>query len=1059
MSTAFEQLKVALADRYAIERELGVGGMAIVYLARDLKHHRQVAIKVMKPEIAAVLGGERFLREIEIAASLQHPHILPLYDSGVAAVGVQGRPEAVGDGWANVTAPDRLRTPQAALLYYVMPYVEGESLSDRMAREGGLPVEDAVRILRDVSDALQYAHGRGVIHRDIKPDNVMLSGNHAVVTDFGVAKALHEAADVGTLTATGMAVGTPAYMAPEQATAQKHIDHRADIYALGVLAYELLAGRAPFEGATAQQVIAAHVTETPEPVTKHRPTVPPALAALIMRCLEKHPGDRVQRTEELVHQLEALATRSGGTAAVSAAPAMLHRPTQVVGLFGGVSLVVLGLVYALMLLLGLPDWVLPSALVLLIAGLPILLVTAHLEKRRVGAISAVAVGSGVRGLFTWRRAVGGGIAAFAVLGVIVSSYMAMRSLGIGPVGTLMATGVLEERDRIILADFVDRSGDSTRAYAVTEAFRVDLGQSPSLTLVDKSELGEAFRRMEREPPTAMTVDLAREVAEREGIKAVVAGEINAVGGSFVLSAQLITAGSGDVLVPVRETAKDSSEIIDAVDRLSKHLRERVGESLRSIRQTPPLDQVTTSSLSALRKYSQAGRAADAGEIARSAMLYQEAIALDSSFAGAYRSLSTTLQNYGLDRALAARSMERAYQLRDRLPERERLWTVSAYHRDRSEFQEALVPLLTLLEMEPNDAAVLNNIGVAYHEMRQEARSLEYYERARDLDPSSTPAQFNVVVTNVDLGRIAQAKAENERFRQAYPGNPTYFVSQVIIGNAEFDHDAVASAIDSLAPYEDASTAANMVWFRLMLAGIRGQPQVSEQVLRAAAERARRGQQVPEYLSAVTLLGLYDAAVRGDRAAGIARVDAALEVFPLDSLEPFDRPYLELAKFYAEVGDPGQGRAYLEQFDREVQPEYRPRVDVEYDRATAWVILAEGRLDDAIDAFRHADRRSCRICVLPGLARAYDRQGNLDSLQAVLERYVETPEDDRWEIDPWHLAGVYRRLAQVYEARGNVDGAVDYYGRFVDLWADADSELQPLVTAARESIERLTQERR
>jgi tetratricopeptide (TPR) repeat protein len=251
----------------------------------------------------------------------------------------------------------------------------------------------------------------------------------------------------------------------------------------------------------------------------------------------------------------------------------------------------------------------------------------------------------------------------------------------------------------------------------------------------------------------------------------------------------------------------------------------------------------------------------------------------------------------------------------------------------------------------------------------------------------------------------------------------------------------------------------MMLLRLMLAGIRGKPGVAEEILRSGEQRAARGLQVGAYLSAATTIGMYDASVRGDRAGAVARVGAALDAFPLDSLEPFGRPYLELAEFYARVEDAGRARAYLEAFDRDVPEEYRPRVDVEYDRATAWVVLAEGRLDEAIAAFRRADRRSCRICVLPGLARAYDQQGNQDSLQAVLERYVETPEDDRWETDPLELAGVYRRLAQVYEARGNIAGAIDHYGRFVDLWAEADPELQPLVTEARESIQRLTQDRR
>ena len=289
---SFDRLKTALADRYAIEREIGAGGMATVYLAEDLKHHRKVAVKVLRPDLAAALGPERFLREIEVAAQLHHPHILPLYDSGEA------------DGF----------------LYYVMPYEEGQSLREKLAKEGELPVTEAVRLLRDVVDALAHAHKHGVVHRDIKPDNVMLSDRHALVTDFGVAKAVTEATGRQQLTTAGVALGTPAYMAPEQAVADPHIDHRADIYAVGALAYELLTGRPPFTGTTPQMILSAHVTEAPELVTKHRTAVPPALASLVMKCLEKKPADRWQTAEELLIHLEALATPSGGVTPTDTRP-------------------------------------------------------------------------------------------------------------------------------------------------------------------------------------------------------------------------------------------------------------------------------------------------------------------------------------------------------------------------------------------------------------------------------------------------------------------------------------------------------------------------------------------------------------------------------------------------------------------------------------------------------------------------------------------------------------------------------------------------------------------
>jgi eukaryotic-like serine/threonine-protein kinase len=291
MPDPIASLKTALADRYAIEREIGQGGMATVYLAQDVRHHRKVALKVLRPELAATLGVERFLREIEVAANLQHPHILPLFDSGEAG----------------------------GFLFYVMPFVEGESLRAKLAA-GELPVTEAARILRDVVDALAYAHQRGVVHRDIKPDNVLISGRHALVTDFGVAKAVSEATGRQTLTTAGVALGTPTYMAPEQATADPHIDARADLYAVGVMAYEMLTGKPPFTGTTAQAVLAAHVTEPARPITAIRQAVPAPLAQLVMQCLEKRPADRPVSAEVLLPVLEALGTPSGGITPTATAP-------------------------------------------------------------------------------------------------------------------------------------------------------------------------------------------------------------------------------------------------------------------------------------------------------------------------------------------------------------------------------------------------------------------------------------------------------------------------------------------------------------------------------------------------------------------------------------------------------------------------------------------------------------------------------------------------------------------------------------------------------------------
>ncbi|MGA9838467.1 MAG: protein kinase [Gemmatimonadaceae bacterium] len=274
MTTAPDRLATALADRYRIERELGQGGMATVYLAEDLKHHRQVAIKVLKPELAAVLGADRFVQEITTTAQLQHPHILPLFDSGSA------------DGF----------------LYYVMPYVEGETLRDKLNRETQLGVDEAVKITREVADALDYAHRRGVIHRDIKPENILLHDGRPMVADFGIALAV-SAAGGGRMTETGLSLGTPHYMSPEQATAEKDITNRADIYSLASVLYEMLTGNPPHVGASAQQIIMKIVTEDAAPVTQMRKSVPANVAAALGKALEKLPADRFESAKSFADAL------------------------------------------------------------------------------------------------------------------------------------------------------------------------------------------------------------------------------------------------------------------------------------------------------------------------------------------------------------------------------------------------------------------------------------------------------------------------------------------------------------------------------------------------------------------------------------------------------------------------------------------------------------------------------------------------------------------------------------------------------------------------------------
>ncbi|MDZ4863256.1 MAG: serine/threonine-protein kinase [Gemmatimonadota bacterium] len=326
MTDSLARLTAALSDRYRIERELGQGGMATVYLAHDIKHDRQVAVKVLRPELAAVIGAERFLAEIRTTANLQHPHILPLFDSGKAV----GRSGGLSEG------------SPAEFLFYIMPFIDGESLRDRLSRDRQLPVDEALRLTAEVAEALDYANERGIVHRDIKPDNILLSRGHALVTDFGIALAVSQAGGTR-LTETGLSVGTPDYMSPEQAAGDRELDCRSDVYSLGCLLYEMLSGHPPFLGRTGQEVRARHALDPVPPLRAARATVPDAVEASVQRALSKQPADRFRTAGEF-----AGALRVGQPSVVRAARHATsgggRRQKQVLAL-GALGLLAVGVVW------------------------------------------------------------------------------------------------------------------------------------------------------------------------------------------------------------------------------------------------------------------------------------------------------------------------------------------------------------------------------------------------------------------------------------------------------------------------------------------------------------------------------------------------------------------------------------------------------------------------------------------------------------------------------------------------------------------------------------------
>ncbi|HEX5437502.1 MAG TPA: serine/threonine-protein kinase, partial [Gemmatimonadaceae bacterium] len=594
--TLRDQLQSHLGSAYTLERELGGGGMSHVFVAVETRLGRRVVVKVLSTEIAAEISAERFEREIRVAASLQQVNIVQVLSAG----DMDGLP------------------------YYTMPFVDGESLRARLRERGALSTSEVVSVLRDVARALAYAHERGIVHRDIKPDNVLLSGGAAVVTDFGIAKALSAARtgpDSATLTQLGTAIGTPAYISPEQAAGDPTLDHRADIYSYGCMAYELLTGEPPFANRTPQRLIAAHMVEAPRPVQELRPDTPPALAALVMRCLEKDATARPQSASEILGTLDAMTTSDPNRPVMPAV--LLGGPRmfwKALGVYAVAFIAVAVLAQAAIVGIGLPSWVLPAALILMALGLPVILFTAYTQRvmRRAvtqsptftprgtpslvthGTMAALAIKAGPH--VSWRRTMLGGVWAVAVFVVLVGGFMLLRALGIGPAGSLLAAGKLGPSDKVIVATFDATGVDTSLGSTLAEAVRTNLSESRVVHVVQTSAIVAALEQMQRPATTRVDLAIAREIAQRTGAKAVVGGRVVPAGSGYIVTARLIAAASGDELASYSESAKDAGDLIPSIDRLTKELRGRIGESLKSVRAAPPLEQVTTASLGALKSY-------------------------------------------------------------------------------------------------------------------------------------------------------------------------------------------------------------------------------------------------------------------------------------------------------------------------------------------------------------------------------------------------------------------------------------------------------------------------
>ncbi|MGQ0643692.1 MAG: protein kinase domain-containing protein [Gemmatimonadaceae bacterium] len=1048
MTDPREQLQSALGSAYTLERELGGGGMSRTYLATELSLSRKVVVKVLAPELLAGISVDRFKREVLLAARLQHPHVVPVLTAGDAA----------------------------GLPWFTMPYVEGESLRVRLAR-GPLRIGEIVGLLKDVARALEFAHSHGVVHRDIKPDNVLLAGSSATVTDFGIAKAITAARTDGSqrtaLTVTGQVIGTPAYMAPEQAGGDPDVDQRSDIYSYGAMAYEMLAGRPPFIGATAK-VIGAHFTETPRAITELRADTPSALAEVVMRCLEKDLARRPQTATELMRVLDSVVS----SGAMDAAPAILlggHiRLGRALSLWGTATALVTLTAWAATATIGIPDWVFPGSLGIMLAGLPVILATWYIQRtvRRAftatpaytpggsesghGTIASLAIKASPH--FSWRRTWLGGAIAVAAFVALVIGFMVMRALGIGPVGSLMAAGKLDAGGTLVVADFRGPPRDTTLGVTVGEALRTDLGQSSAFKVMSRATVRDILRLMQRPIESAVHYDLAREIATREGAKAVIDGDIVKLGDSYVISSRLVATLDGTELATFRQEAADENSLITSLGKLSREIRGKVGESLKDIRDAQSLERVSTPSLPALRKYVEGIRYTDElGNTARGLALLEEAVAIDTAFAMGWRKIAAVVGNLRTDRPRQMAAATRAFRHRERLSENERLLTEAYYYQNGPEpnLDRAIEAYDAILEREPDHMTALNNSGVSFVQKKDWAKAEERYRAAIEIKRPFGLTFNNLILAQVRQGKIAAAESTHVAFQRRFPNHEDLWegawVTQWARSNLRAA-DSIARATQRVARSQ--RQGSRSAWSLAASAMLRGK---IREALRWRAEghqaiyRVTKGADRPLLSAIDSALGVALFYQDTARARGIVR--RALAITPMAEIPTASRPWHELAIVAASMRDAQLAREALSGLEADLPQLGLLNNEAHRSFQRAWHAMSVARYEDAARAFQEAS---------PGIvgfweplatvasADAFDLAAQGDSAIVHYEEFIAKPEL-YGESQSMFLAGTHKRLGELYVLKGDTAKAESHYAQFLELWKDADLELQPKVREVRERL--------
>ncbi|MEO8031679.1 MAG: protein kinase, partial [Gemmatimonadota bacterium] len=1039
------QLQAHFGTAFVIERELGGGGMSRVFVANEVRLSRQVVVKVLNPILVQGLNADRFEREILLVASLQQANIVPVLSTG----DVEGIP------------------------YYTMPYVEGESLRSRLAGTG-LGIGDTIAILRDVTRALAYAHSHGVVHRDIKPDNVLLSGGTAVVTDFGIAKAVADSksadAPAGSgLTQTGTSIGTPLYMAPEQVAGDPSVDQRADLYSLGCMAFELLTGKSPFADRAPQRVLAAHLSEVPPPVSTLRPDCPAALSDLVARLMEKDPANRPQSAADVLSTLDTVVSSSAPT--LSQPPAGMFQRALIFYLIA--TAVVALLAKAAVVAIGLPDWVFPGAMIVMLLGLPALLVTGYVQRVRrhvytatptmtpggtitpkvpTGTMATMALKASPH--VTFRRTARAGAIAMTAFVMLIAGFMTLRALGIGAAGSLFASGKLAADDRIVLAEFTVSKEDSALAPILMEAVRAAVSQSKSIRLLAPTEVAGTLEQMQRNRDTPLDLTLAREVAARTGAKGVLTGHVARIGNGFAVSLELMSPEAGAPLASFQASANGPGDLLTVVDGLSRKLRGKIGESLKAVQRSVPLEQATTASLEALRKYSDAVKANDVDQdYDRAVKSAREAVALDSTFALAWRKLYVALLNS--NGALTARdsALDRAAHFAGKLPDREKNQVLGAYYsgsRTAADRGKAMAAYQAVYAADSTSSVAANQLTQLFTARRQYDSAQRYAVKQLQLQPTVGIAAglAGLMVTRNRLDEAAALLDSVTRTATITPANYTFTFARAELYRARGQHDSADRLMTPLLDSPIVAARAGAQWDQEKEALTDGR------LIRAMAIDSARSALLISRGVMAQFDGLIPAVVditwRSKREDGARRLDAIVAGKQWAAADPKDRPYEFIAKMYAFAGQPGKAQALWTRWAAEDPGAHAPASRSIDTAIRGEIALAEGTYEEAVRLFRASDvgedgaPTGCENCIYGALARTFDRAGQKDSTIAYLERYLAVPQPQRDEDYVW-LGSVERRLGELYDERNDRDKAAAHYQAFVDLWRNADPDMQVSVS--------------